>query len=116
MDVTQTASAEFMREGYTSVVNIKIKKIDRKYTAFNGEINSHLALRYGIADASYETGNSKFFLYLTAQSFAFLNNKSKVQESTAIESSVRNLAYRRNSHYNDTYVALGGDCLWSDAG
>ena len=79
MDVTQTASAEFMREGYTSVVNIKTKKTDRKYTAFNGEINSHLALRYGIADASYETGNSKFFVYLTAQSFAFLNNKSKVQ-------------------------------------
>ena len=52
--------------------------------------------------------------YPTAQSFAFLNNKSKVQESTATESSVRNWAYRRNSHYNDTYVALGGDRLWSD--
>lgn len=46
--------------------------------------------------------------------FAFLNNKSKVQESTATESSVRNWAYRRNSHYNNTYVALGGDRLWSD--
>lgn len=48
MDVTQTASAEFMREGYTSVVNIKTKKTDRKYTAFNGRINSHSALRFGI--------------------------------------------------------------------
>ena len=37
-----------------------------------------------------------------------------MQESTATESSVRNWAYRRNSHYNDTYVALGGDRLWSD--
>lgn len=46
MDVTQTASAEFMREGYTSVVNIKTKKTDRKYTAFNGRINSHSALRF----------------------------------------------------------------------
>ena len=88
-------------------MNIKTKKTARKYTAFNGEINSHLALRFGIADASYETGNSKYSLYLTAQSFVFLNNKSKVQESTATESSVRNLAYRRNFHYNDTYVALG---------
>lgn len=58
MDVTQTASAEFMREGYTSVVNIKIKKIDRKYTAFNGGINSHSVRRFGIADASYETGTA----------------------------------------------------------
>lgn len=41
VDVTQTASAEFMREGYTSVVNIKTKKTDWKYTAFNGGINSH---------------------------------------------------------------------------
>ena len=69
MDVTQTASAEFMREGYTSVVNIKIKKIDRKYIAFNGGINSHSVRRFGIADASYETGNSKYSLYPTAQSF-----------------------------------------------
>lgn len=107
VDVTQTASAEFMREGYTSVVNIKTKKIDRKYTVFNGGVNSHSALRFGIADASYETGNCKYSLYLTAQSFAFFNNKSKVQEYTAIESSVRNLAYRRNFHYNDTYVGLG---------
>lgn len=115
VDVAQTASAEFMREGYTSVVNIRTKKTDRKYTAFSGGINSHPALRFGIADASFETGNSNYSLYLTAQSFAFLNNRSKIQESTATESSVRNLAYRRNSHYNDTYVALGGDRLWSDA-
>lgn len=115
VDVVQTASAEFMREGYTSVVNIKVKRTDRKYTAFNGGINSHPLLRFGIADASLEVGNSHSSFYVTAQSFVFLNNKSDMFERTATESSLRELNYKRNSHYNDTYVAMGGDKLWSDA-
>lgn len=115
VDVAHTASAEFMREGYTSVVNIKTKKADRKYTSFNGGVNAHPTLLFGIADASLEIGNSESSLYLTAQSFAFLNNKSHMKEITSTENSLRNLSYRRNSHYNDTYVALGGDRIWSDA-
>lgn len=114
VDVVQTASAEFMREGYTSVVNIKVKKTDRKYIALNGGINTHPTIRFGIADISLETGNSHSSLYLTAQSFAFLNNKSDMFERTSTSSSLREVTYRRNSHYNDTYIAMGGDNLWSN--
>lgn len=115
VDIVQTASAEFMREGYTSVVNINTKKEDRKYTAFNGGINSHPAIRFGIADMSLETGNSHFSLYVTAQSFAFLHNKSDMFERTSTAGSLRELTYKRDSHYNDTYMAIGGDKLWSKA-
>lgn len=115
VDVVQTASAEFMREGYTSVINIKTKKIDQKYTSFNGGIHTHPAIRFGIADASLEVGNSNSSFYVTAQSFAFLNNKSDMLERTVTANNRRELNYRRNSHYNDTYVAMGGDRLWSDA-
>lgn len=82
VDVVQTASAEFMREGYTSVVNIKVKKSDRKYMLVNAGINTHPAIRFGIADASLETGNSRSSFYLSAQSFAFLNNKSDMTEES----------------------------------
>lgn len=114
VDVVQTASAEFMREGYTSVVNIKVKKSDRKYMLVNAGINTHPAIRFGIADASLETGNSRSSFYLSAQSFAFLNNKSDMTENTTTAGSLRELTYKRNSHYDDTYVALGGDRLWND--
>lgn len=115
VDVVQTASAEFMREGYTSVINIKVKKTDRKYTAFNAGINSHPAVRFGIADMSLETGNSHSSFYVSAQSFAFLNNKSDMFERTVTENSLRELTYKRNANYNDTYVAVGGDKVWTDA-
>lgn len=35
---------------------------------------------------------------------------------TSTENSLRDLSYHRNSHYNDTYVAIGGDRIWSDTG
>lgn len=115
VDVVQTASAEFMREGYTSVINIKVKPSKDAYTSFNGGINTHPLIRFGIADASLETGNDRSSFYISAQSFAFLNNKSDLEERTRTENNLRDLTTRRNSHYNDTYVAVGGDRLWSDA-
>lgn len=115
IDVVQTASAEFMREGYTSVVNIKVKKSKQKYTSFNGGINSHPLILFGIADASLETGNAQSSFYVNAQSFAFLNSKTNMMERTVNETSSREVKYRRKYHYNDTYVATGGDYIWNDA-
>lgn len=114
IDVVQTASAEFMREGYTSVVNIKVKKGKQKYTSFNGGINSHPLLLFGIADASLEKGNARSSFYINAQSFAFLNSKTNMTERTKNKTSLRELKYRRKYHYNDTYVATGGDYVWND--
>lgn len=114
IDVVQTASAEFMREGYTSVVNIKVKKGKQKYTSFNGGINSHPLILFGIADASLETGNARSSFYINAQSFAFLNSKTNMMERTENKTSLRELKYRRKYHYNDTYVATGGDYVWND--
>lgn len=115
VDVVQTASAEFMREGYTCVINIKVKPGKGKYTSFNGGINTHPLIRFGIADASLETGNDRSSFYVSAQNFAFLHNKSEMQEQTRTENNLRELRTRRNSHYNDTYVAVGGDCLWKES-
>lgn len=115
VDVAQTASAEFMREGYTSVINIKVRPGTGRYTMFNAGVNAHPLLRYGLADASFETGDARSSFYVNAQSFAFLNNKSDMLERTQTANSLRELATRRNSHYNDTYVAAGGDRTWSKA-
>lgn len=114
IDVVQTASAEFMREGYTSVVNIKVKKGKQKYAGFNGGINSHPLILFGIADASLEMGNERASFYINTQSFAFLNSKTNMRERTENQTSWRELAYRRKYHYNDTYVATGGDYMWND--
>lgn len=75
VEVVPTSSAEFLREGYTSVLNIKVKQTDRSYTSFNGGINSSPLLLFGISDASLEFGNSKSSFYISGQTFTFLNNK-----------------------------------------
>lgn len=113
VDVIQSVSAEFMREGYTSVVNIKAKKSDSKYKLVNAGINTHPAIRFGIADFSFETGGNNASFYASAQSFAFLNNKSDLCERTATANYLRELSSRRNSHYNETDVSVGGDKWWS---
>lgn len=115
VDVVPTSSAEFMREGYTSVVNIKVKKSEQSYTSFNAGLDTHPLIRFGIADASLEWGNSKYSFYLSAQSFAFLDNKSDMTEVSKTVQSIRNAIYKRNSDYSDTYFALGGDRSWSSS-
>lgn len=115
VDVVPTSSAEFMREGYTSVVNIKVKKSEQPYTSFNGGVDTHPLIRFGIADASLEFGNSDYSFYLSAQSFAFLNNKSDMTEESKTTQSIRNATYKRNADYSDTYFALGGDRNWSSS-
>jgi len=82
VEVVPTASAEFMREGYTSVVNIRVKKSDKRYYTFNGGFTTHPLVLFGVGDASLEIGNSISSLYLTGQSFGFVNNKSELTEIT----------------------------------
>ena len=104
-----------MHEGYTSVVNIKVKKTENSYTSFNGGVSTHPLLVFGIADASLEFGNDKYSLYLSGQSFAFVNNKSDMfQRSETLQSS-RDVTYKRKADYSDTYFAIGGDRNWSDS-
>ncbi|WP_321332921.1 outer membrane beta-barrel protein [uncultured Bacteroides sp.] len=113
VEVIPTSSAEFLREGYTSVVNIKVRKADRSYTSFNGGINSNPLLQFGITDASLEFGNSKSSFYLSGQTFTFLNNKSDMLESSRTSESSREVRYKRKGDYTDTNWAMGGDRNWS---
>jgi len=115
VEVVPTSSAEFMHEGYTSVVNIKVKKTENAYTSFNGGVSTHPLLVFGIADASLEFGNDKYSLYLYGQSFAFVNNKSDMTERSETTQSIRHATYKRNSDYSDTYFAIGGDRNWSES-
>ena len=114
VEVVQSVSAEFMREGYTSVINIKTKKNSNRYKMVNAGVSTHPTIRFGIADFSFETGNDNASFYTSAQSFAFLNNKSKMFEKTTTTNNIRELSSKRNSNYNETDVSIGGDKLWSD--
>lgn len=114
VEVIQSVSAEFMREGYASVINIKTKRNSNRYKMVNAGIYTHPIIRFGIADFSFETGNDNASFYSSAQSFAFLNNKSKMFEKTTTTNSIRELSSKRNSHYHETDVSIGGDKLWSD--
>jgi len=113
VEVVPTSSAEFLREGYTSVLNIKVKQTDRSYTSFNGGINSSPLLLFGISDASLEFGNSKSSFYISGQTFTFLNNKSDMLETSQTAESSRSVEYKRKGDYTDTYWAIGGDRNWS---
>ncbi len=115
VDVAQTASAEFMREGYTSVVNIRTRKKKESYRMFNGGFYTHPLIHFGLADGSYEFGNTKYSLYFSAQSFAFLNNKSNITETTKTTNTLREAVYKRRANYSDSYFVLGGDLKWSDS-
>lgn len=114
VDVVPTSSAEFMQQGYTSVINIKVKKSDKSYTTFNGGINTHPLVLFGIGDASLEFGNSNYSLYFSGQSFAFINNKSNMEERTETQSSIRHSKYKRKAEYWDSNFAIGGSRSWSD--
>lgn len=114
VEVIPTSSAEFLREGYTSVVNIKVKKSNKAYTSFNGGVNTSPTLLFGIADASLEFGNSKSSFYISGQTFTFLNNKSDMLETSRTAESSRKVQYKREGDYTDTYWAIGGDRNWSE--
>lgn len=114
VDVVNTASAEFMKEGYSSVVNVKVRRSDRRQTQVNGGVYSHPLLRFGIADFSVETGSATGSFYVTAQDFSFLNNKSDFKEKTTTSSYLREALYKRTAHYNDASLVIGGDRVWTE--
>lgn len=115
VDVVPTSSAEFMQQGYTSVVNIKVRKTESRYTSVNAGLYSHPLLFFGMGDAVVEFGNSKYSLYFSGEGFGFLNNKSDMEESSETQMTSRLLRYKRESDYWDMRFTAGGSRSWSDA-
>ncbi len=114
IEIIETPSARYSKEGYTAIVNIKVKRKADNYNYVNVGARLNPKLIFGLGDASYETGNDRFSLYATGQHFHFYKNTSNITDIVKSGSLTKETMNSRLSNYYDNSAIVGGDYVWSE--
>lgn len=114
IEIIESPSIRYSKEGYTGIINLKVKKPQTKYHYLNAGTNLNPQFLYGIADAAYETGNENSSFYISGQQFHFYRNKANVTDIINNKSSVKEVNSLNISNYYDNFLAIGGDKVWNE--
>lgn len=114
VEIIESPSIRYSKEGYTGIINLKVKKQRTKYHYLNTGVNLNPNFIFGIIDATYETGNENHSIYANGQEFHFIKNKSFVTDRVETEETVKEIKTNNESDYFDNYLAIGGDKVWNN--
>ncbi|MDO5666116.1 MAG: TonB-dependent receptor [Bacteroidia bacterium] len=113
VEIIESPSIRYSKEGYTGIINLKMKKSQGNYHYLNVGANLNPQFIFGIADASYETGSENHSFYVSGQQFHFYQNKANVTNVINIKNTVKEINSSNISNYCDNFLAIGGDKVWS---
>lgn len=113
IEIIESPSIRYSKEGYTGIINLKMKKAQSKYNYLNMGASLNPQFIYGIADASYERGDESHSFYMSGQQFHFYRNKAKVTNTINNKNSSKEIQSFNISNYYDNFLAMGGDKIWN---
>lgn len=114
VEIIESPSIRYSKEGYTGIINLKMKKVQSTYHYLNVGTNLNPQLIYGIADVSYEKGDENHSFYISGQQFHFYRNKSDMKDVVENKNVLKSVTSRRLSNYYDNFLAIGGDKVWNE--
>ena len=114
IEIVEAPSIRYSKEGYSGILNLKVRKKTSVYHYLNAGANLNPKLVFGIIDATYETGNEKHSFYVTGQEFHFYRNKAFVTDRIKTDNRVEEIKTGNTSNYYDNYLAIGGDKVWNN--
>lgn len=113
VEIIESPSIRYSKEGYTGIINLKVKEQKTKYHYLNTGANLNPKFIFGIVDATYETGNENHSFYVNVQEFHFNRNKAFVTDRVKTNETIKEIKTNNESNYFDNYLAIGGDKVWS---
>lgn len=114
VEVMDTPSARYLSEGFTQVVNIKVKHKIHPYKLFNISTEHNPGLYYGVANGGYEQGTDKHSFYVNGQMFYFNNNHYDQTDEQRTVNTYKLQNIRGESDYYSYNMTLGGDWIIND--
>ncbi len=113
VEIIETPSAKYMAEGFTGVINIRIKEQPERYRQANLTTQHDPGLSYGATNGGYELGGSNYSFYVSGKQFYFNKNHSDEKDYQQSLASVKNSVGRYSSDYLHYSGNLGGDLVIS---
>lgn len=113
VEIIEAPSIRYSKEGYSGIVNLKVRKKTSSYHFLNGGASLNPKFVFGIVDATYEIGNENHSFYVTGQEFHLYRNKASVTDRIRTGKTVEEIKTSNMSSYFDNYLAIGGDKVWS---
>lgn len=100
VEVINVVPARYLQEGYSGIVNIKLKRIYRNYLWFEGAMRHEIPIGKGFGGFYFEVGNKKYSFY--GRGFynyeRNTNTESSVMRSNTNYSQAFNSSDRTNGH------------------
>lgn len=113
VEVIEMPSAKYLSEGFTSVVNLKVKRKQVTYQVFDLSTIHAASLVHGVTDASYEFGNANFSLYGYGSFFYYNRDKAEVNEFQQTSGYLKTREGDRRYTMQSYNVSIGGDWVIS---
>lgn len=116
VEIIDTPSARYLGdESVTCLLNIHLKRIPTP-TYINGNFYTQHAFttKHGVSGASLEVGNASSSLYLHAQHFYFVDDKSEYTSTVQSGDLLQDFSSEHIYNSNSYYLCLGGDRIFSD--
>ena len=116
VEIVENPSARHLGdESVTSILNIHLKRVPTP-TYFNGNFYTQHAFtsKHGVSGAGFEVGNATSSLYLNAQHFYFVDDKSDNSSYVQSGDLLQDFSSKNRYNANSYYLCLGGDRIFSD--
>lgn len=114
VEVIDFPPARYLTEGVSTVVNLKVRRKQYRYYAFNGNTRHSLPVMNGNSYAMYETGGPRHSLYLQGQHFYFSNDQIEYTSEQSAADYRKTSQSERQYNMQNFSAALGGDYVLSD--
>lgn len=111
IEVINNPSAKYLKDGYFTVINIKLKEKTQAYQLLNLYIAQNPELIFNTTSGGFETGNAKYSFYANGFWLSHHNEKGKEYSSQQSGSILKNYDTNTKLNYRDYDFSLGGDFL-----
>ncbi len=106
VEVSEVVSARYLQMGYTSMINIKLRKNRPLYVYEEWRTRHDIPLRNGFGGVNFETGRKKFSINGNAFAKYTLNDKTDYNSEERNGNAVKHVNGRKEDKSHDGYISL----------
>lgn len=110
VEIIDNPPVKYMKDGFSQVINLKLKRKERNYQQLNLSTSQHVELQTGYTSGIFETGNQKYSFYVGCNWFYHRDSSidRNFQRSGITE---RTQYWDRYSRMSNYVTGFGGDYL-----
>ena len=106
VEVSEVVSARYLQMGYSSMINIKLRKNRPLYVYEEWRTRHDIPLRDGFGGVNFETGRKKFSIYGSTFANYTLNDKTDYNSEEKNGNAVKHLNGRKEDKNHEGYISL----------